>query len=225
VSRRRTELSPTSPSGALDPRAVVRVGYDKLSHAYRGDTFDRFPQSGYGHWLRRLATRVAAGARVLDLGCGNGIPVAAELAKRYRVTGLDLSPVMIDRARQLVPDASFVCGDMCEADFEPGSFDAVTAFFSIIHVPLEDQPALIRSIARWLAPGGWVLAILGREAWTGTEADWRGVPGATMYWSHADVATYRSWFQAAGFTIAEEGVQPEEGSPGFSVLIATTGPS
>jgi hypothetical protein len=63
--------------------------------------------------------------------------------------------------------------------------------------------------------------VVGRAARTETERNWRGVPGATMHWSHADVATYRAWFAAAGFRIAEEGVQPEDGSPGFSVLIAT----
>lgn len=205
-----------------DVRTVVRDGYDLVSHAYRGDTFEDFARSGYAHWLRRLEKRIAPGSRVLELGCGNGIPVAAELAKRHRVTGVDLSPVQIERARGLVPDARFVCDDMCRVAFDPASFDAVTAFFSIINVPLAEQPALIASVARWLVPGGWFLAIVGRAAWTGIERDWRGVSGATMYWSHADVATYRAWFESAGFRIAEEGVQPEDGDPGFSVLIATT---
>lgn len=203
-----------------DVLAAIRDGYDRGSHVYRGDTFERFPRSGYAHWLRRLESRIRPDSRVLELGCGNGIPVAAELAKRHRVTGVDLSPVQVERARQLVPAARFVCDDMCRVEFDPASFDAVTAFFSIIHVPLDRQPALIASIARWLVPGGWCLAVVGRAARTETERNWRGVPGATMYWSHADVWTYRTWFEAAGFRIAEEGVQPEDGSPGFSVLIA-----
>ncbi len=206
----------------LDPLAVVRDGYDLASHAYRGDTLERFPRSGYAHWLRRLETRIAADSRVLDLGCGNGIPVAAELVKRHRVTGVDLSLVQIERARQLVPEARFVCEDMCRAEFAAGSFDAVTAFFSIINVPMDRQPALIGSVACWLVPGGWFLAIVGREARTGIERDWRGVRGADMFWSHADVATYRRWFTAAGFRIEEEGVQPPDGIPGFAVLIAAT---
>ena len=205
-----------------DPRTIVRDGYDKVSYAYRGDTCD-LEQSGYGHWLRRLRKRLEDGARVLDLGCGCGVPATAELAKRYRVTGVDVSPVQIERARTLVPDATFVCADMTEVDFAPGSFEAVTAFFSIINVPLEYQPGLFARIARWLVPGGWLLAVLGRVAWTGTEDDWRDVPGVTMYWSHADAATYRRWLTEAGFTIDEEGVQPEQGNPGFSVFIARRG--
>jgi SAM-dependent methyltransferase len=225
VDRERAASCGADHSDDRDVLAAVRDGYDLASHAYRGDTFERFAWSGYAYWLRRLEERIAPGSRVLELGCGNGIPVVAELAKRHRVTGVDLSPVQIERARQLVPAARFVCDDMCRVEFEPASFDAITAFFSIIHVPLAEQPALIASIARWLVPGGWFLAVVGREAQTRRERDWRGVTGATMYWSHADVATYRTWFGAAGFTIAEEGVQPETGSPGFSVLIATTATS
>jgi len=204
---------------ALDPRAIVLEGYALASHAYRGDTF-ALEDSGYAYWLARLTARLAPGARVLDLGCGNGVPIARELAARYEVTGLDLSPVQIDRARALVPGATFLCGDMTTASFAPGSFDAVAAFYSIINVPLDEQPALLERIAGWLAPGGWLLATVGREPWTGIEENWRGVAGARMYYSHADVAKYRAWFAAAGFAIEEEGREPKLGNPGYAMLLA-----
>ncbi len=202
-----------------DPIELVRAGYQRASHAYRGDAF-ALEKSGYAHWLRRLAPRLAAGARVLDLGCGNGVPVAQELARRYAVTGLDLSPAQIERARALVPGARFECGDMSTFEFAPASFDAVVAFYSIINVPVDRQAALIARIAGWLAPGGWLLAIVGRRAWTGTEADWRGVEGVRMYYSLADETAYRAWFAAAGLELVEEGVQPKHGNPGFAVMIA-----
>lgn len=205
-----------------NPIDIVRDGYERASYAYRGDTCD-LEQSGYGHWIRQLRPRLAEGARVLDLGCGCGIPATAELAKRYRVTGIDLSPVQIERARSLVPDATFVCGDMSACEFDPASFDAVTAFYSIINLPLDRQPDLFRRIHRWLAPGGWLLAIVGRFPWTGVEPDFRGMKGVPMYWSHGSITDYRRWATEAGFTIAQEGVQPLHGDPGFSVLIAKAG--
>lgn len=205
--------------GPRDPKALVREGYDRASRAYRGDDFD-FERSGYAHWLRQLARRVAPGARVLDLGCGNGVPATRELARRYAVTGLDLSPVQIERARALVPAARFVCADMTAAAFEPGSFDAVVAFYSIINVPLAEQPALIGRIAGWLVPGGWLLAIVGKHAWTGIETNWRRVEGVKMYYSHADVRTYRAWFEQAGLAVELEGSEPRQGNPGYAVLIA-----
>jgi SAM-dependent methyltransferase len=204
---------------ALDPKTLVREGYDRASLAYRGDDYD-LEKSGYGHWLRRLSKRVASGARVLDLGCGCGVPAAREMAKRYAVTGVDLSPVQIERAHRLVPEAEFVCADMTAIEFAPESFDAVVAFYSIINVPLGEQCALIDRVARWLVPGGWFAAIVGKHAGAWIERDWRGVAGTSMYWSHADLAAYRAWFAAAGFDIVEEGTQPAHGEPGFAVLLA-----
>jgi SAM-dependent methyltransferase len=205
-----------------DPRELVRVGYDLASHAYRGDTFE-LAGSGYAYWLGRLAPLLADGARVLDLGCGCGVPVAQELAKRHAVTGVDLSPVQVERARALVPGARFVCADMTTVEFAPGAFDAVVAFYSVFNVPLADQPALIARVAGWLAPRGVFLAMVGKHPWTGVEKDWRGVPGVRMFYSQADVGTYRRWFAAAGLAIEAEGSEPRDGNPGYSVLIARRG--
>lgn len=202
-----------------DPKTLVREGYDRASHAYRGDEFE-FSRSGYAYWLGQLVPHLAPGARVLDLGCGNGIPVSRELARQFHVTGVDLSPVQIERARSLVPAARFVCADMITVAFDPGSYEAITAFFSIINLPLSEQPELIERMAGWLKPGGRLLATVGRYAWTRVEPDFRGVHGVSMYWSHADVATYRTWFAAAGLVIEREGVEPRNGNPGYAMLIA-----
>lgn len=187
----------------MDAKKVVREGYDKVSEAYRSEDFD-YENSGYSTFFAWLEPKLAPQARVLDLGCGIGIPVAKVLSGRFKVHGVDISPVQIERARQLVPEAEFQCADITELEFPPGSFDAVVAFYSIIHVPLEEQPALFDSLASWLAPGGYLLATLGWRAWTGTEPDWRGVEGATMYWSHSDAETYRGWLAERGFEIVQE---------------------
>ena len=208
---------------AAQARRLVRAGYDVASHHYRGDEAD-LEMSGYGHWLRRLAARVPDGARVLDLGCGNGVPATRAMAARWRTVGVDLSPVQVARARVLVPGAAFVCGDMAEIEFTPGAFDAIVAFYSIINVPVAEHPALLARCARWLVPGGWLLAVVGRDPWTGIESDFRG-SGVPMFWSYADVHRYRGWLADAGFAIAEEGRQPPKGEPGFAVVIARRGPA
>ena len=206
----------------VDPKAIVREGYDRASYAYRGDEFDDYERSGYAYWLSRLTPRLREGARILDLGCGCGIPASGELAERYQVTGVDISPLQIERARRLVPRARFVCADMAEVEFDPRSFDAAVAFFSLINLPLSEQSLVIERVARWLEPGGRLLAVVGKYAWTRIEPDFRGVEGVPMYWSHADVATYRGWFERAGFTIEEEGSEPRKGNPGYAVLIVRT---
>lgn len=203
--------------GAL--KQLVRRGYDLASHAYRADTFE-LARTGYAHWLARLERRLAPGSRVLDLGCGNGVPVARELAKRHRVTGVDLSAVQIERARALVPGATFVCDDMAALEFEQASFDAVAAFFSIFNLPLDEQPGLFARIGRWLVPGGVLLAMVGRDPGSWIERDWCGVPGASVAWEVASITDYRAWCAAAGLAIEEIGAEPKQGNPGFAVLIA-----
>ncbi len=69
-------------------------------------------------------------------------------------------------------------------------------------MPLEEQPRLICRIASWL------LATVGAGAWTGTEDNWLGGT-ATMWWSHADAATYREWIIQAGLPIESEDFVPE----------------
>ncbi len=202
-----------------DPRGIVLRGYELASHAYRGDEF-ALAGSRYEYWLGRFVRRLTDGARILDVGCGNGLPVARELAARFAVTGVDLSPVQIERARALVPAARFECADMTALDYAPASFDAITAFYSIINVPLPEQPSLIRRMAGWLAPGGWIIATVGQEPWTGVESDWRGVRGAQMYYSHGAAEHYRAWFAAAGLELAEQGREPRTGNPGYAMLLA-----
>jgi SAM-dependent methyltransferase len=202
----------------MNPKDIVRRGYDRVSQAYRSDSGDE-ARADYAHWLGELSERVSPGAAVLDLGCGNGVPTARLLAADYAVTGVDISPVQIARAQRLVPEAQFLCADMTALDFLPGSFAAVVSLYAIIHVPLDEQPVLFPAIHRWLQPGGYLLATLGADMWTGTEEDWLGVAGGTMYWSHADRETYERSLQEAGFSVIWTRFVPE-GDGGHTLVLA-----
>ncbi len=108
-------------------------------------------------WVRQLDTHLSDGSDVLELGCGRGVPATRELARRHRVTGVDISAVQIELARHHVPEASFVHGDAMELEIAPASLDAVVALFVFGHVPVEEQPGLIARIALWLRDGGLFL--------------------------------------------------------------------
>jgi SAM-dependent methyltransferase len=180
-------------------RDLVRRGYDAISVAYRSDDGAAAPASAenvsrYAGWVEDLARLLPPQARVLDLGCGAGIPATRELAGRgLKVLGVDFSEVQVRRARRLVPEASLVQADMTELSLRPGSLDAVVSFYALIHVPVADQRALFPRIRGWLRAGGYALVIVGAQRWTGTEQ----YLGTQMFWDHADADTYLRWLDRA----------------------------
>lgn len=191
-----------------DPVGVVRRGYDELSLRYRADDAEA---GEYRPWIVELLASIGERSRVLDIGCGCGVPVARDLAAAgHRVTGIDVSDVQVERARRLVPDATFVRADVTRVQLPPVSYDVAVALYSFIHLPLPAQPALLHAIGSWLAADGLLLPA-GWRAWTGSETGWLG-GDATMWWSHADVGTYRRWLAEAGFRVVREEFVPEGGS-------------
>jgi SAM-dependent methyltransferase len=194
--------TPTVP----DPRRVVADGYDAIAERYYAWSDER-PSATRLAWLARAEALIPAGADVLDLGCGAGAPMTRALAVGRHVTGVDLSARQIELARANVPDATFIQADMTALDLPPASLDAVTAFYTLTHVPRADLPALLADIHRWLRPGGLLLATMGAEdAPDEIEDDWLGVP---MFFSHFGAKRNRALVRAAGFEV-EEAVVHEE---------------
>lgn len=204
-----------------NPKDIVREGYDKVSFAYREDNPEKSGESykEYKGWIDELSAQLEEGCSVLDLGCGCGVPTTQLLSQKFKVTGADISTVQIERARELVPDASFVWGDICEMDFASEGFDAIVCLYTIIHVPLAQQRQLLARIGTWLKPESLFLLSAGQLEWTGEEANWLGVDGANMYWSHADRDTYIQWLEETGFVIIWDKFIPE-GDVGHSLMLA-----
>jgi 2-polyprenyl-3-methyl-5-hydroxy-6-metoxy-1,4-benzoquinol methylase len=214
-------MEPADAAARARQRELVRRGYDSISVAYRGD--DGSPTSAsaedvtrYAGWIDELADLLPAGARVLDLGCGAGIPATRDLAAcGLTVLGVDFSAVQTGRAHRLVPTASFVQADMTALAVRPGTFDAVVSFYALIHVPQADQRVLLPRIRGWLRPGGYALLIVGADRWTGTEQ----YLGTEMFWDHADTSTYLRWLEAARLTPAWHRYIPE-GDRGHGLILA-----
>jgi len=147
-----------------------RLGFDAVSwaareadhaHAYDaiGTKYDQaFPhKEGQVECTKRLVDRLAPGARVLDLGCGTGLPTARELvAAGYRVTGIDISPSMLATAQQNVPEAEFHLLDMVDLDPSPDQYEAVVAFFSVLHMPRTRMHEVLGLLRGILVPGGFL---------------------------------------------------------------------
>jgi len=89
----------------------------------------------YRHWLDILASKLAKGGAVLDLGCGNGRAVKYFVDRGFRGVGIDISDKMLEMAKKHVPEGKFFKNEFTEIEFGPNSFDAVVSFFALNHIP------------------------------------------------------------------------------------------
>jgi SAM-dependent methyltransferase len=205
---------------ARDPKEIVARGYDAIALRY-AEWAGRVASPAL-EWLRDLDARLPDGADVLELGCGRGVPGTRQLARRHRVTGVDISAVQIELARHHVPEASFVHADALELDVAPGSFDAVVALFFFGHVPLDEQRELIGRVALWLRDGGLLLATFGAgDPGEEVDADWLGAP---MYFASLGGGSYLPLLRDRGFEPLREEVvvqqEPGHGDVPFHWVLA-----
>jgi SAM-dependent methyltransferase len=199
-----------------DPRDIVESGYDAIADRYaEAIRTGRGPETFFRSFLARLLELIPEGGTVLDLGCGAGL-VTADLTTRARVVGVDLSAAQLELARRNAPAARLVRSDMVELAFAPGSFDAVVAFWTLIHVRREVHASLFERIHGWLKPGGLFAGTLGSGD---NPAD--HVPdfhGAPMYWSHFDGDTNRGLLRDAGFDLVQADEIEDEGETPLWVI-------
>jgi SAM-dependent methyltransferase len=196
----------------MDPKRIVERGYDRIAERYAtGALHTRVEERA--RYTDLIVRSLPPGAAVLEMGCGSGGSTTQALAARFILTGVDLSARSVELARANVPNATFLHADMATLDWPPESFDAVVAFYSLIHVPREEQQALLAEITRWLRPGGLFVATMGASATeAGYEEDWLGAP---MYWSHFDAATNQRLIEEAGLNIESAALETadEDGAP------------
>lgn len=136
----------------------VRTMFDRIAPVY--DAMNRVMTAGLDVRWRKLAARAAvrSGDRVLDAACGTGDLAIADLhAGARKVTGLDFSERMLERARRKEQRIEWIQGDMLALPFADETFDAATVGFGVRNVA--DLELAIRELRRVLRPGGR-LAIL-----------------------------------------------------------------
>jgi SAM-dependent methyltransferase len=202
----------------FDPKRLVAESYDRIGERYLQW---RAPQheEGTGPWLSILREHLAPRSKVLDLGCGAGIPLTRALAESFEVIGVDISARQIQLARSNVPGVRFINADIAAVDFPSATFDAAVGSYSFIHIPRAEHEALFRKIADWLKPGGLLLANFGlgnREV--DYKNDWLGVP---MFWSSFDAPGERAALASAGFELLIDRIETEteDGRPHRWLLV------
>ena len=183
-------------------RLVNRKAYDLISQDYREDYFSEpLLTETFDAWI----AGIPSGGHILDLGCGHGQPIIARLLEKgYRVTGADLSPKMLERARQNFPKVSFVnqlASDMtCEAEF-----NAACSLSSLLYLDPIDLSYSLYRLHHALKPGG-TLFLYAYDLHPG----WRGHP------YHVAI---QQWMWAWTYSIEEAALALEEHGT-FEVLRA-----
>lgn len=183
------------------PEKIVAQGYDEMAGDY-GDWALRHERADRDKYTALLIDNLAAGAQLLELGCGPGDPTTKTLAQHYSVTANDISASCLELARRNAPNAEFMLGDMTSLELPAASFDAVVAYYAFHHVPRDRYEPLIRNISSWLRPGGlFMAAFYPYDVDNLVTEDWHG---ATMYWSSYDAETTLKIIHAAGFETVTE---------------------
>ncbi|MFC4549673.1 MULTISPECIES: class I SAM-dependent methyltransferase [Halorussus] len=186
-------------------RDAVRRAYDELAETYAAQR----SEGGRGtEVLAEFLDSLPESPRVLDAGCGQGTPVLRRLDAVGPAVGVDFSREQLRLARTNAPGASLARGDMTALPFDDDAFDAVVAYWSLIHVPLADHPTVVEEFARVVRPGGRVLLCEGTEEWVGENPDWLD-GGVEMQWEIAGARATRNQLRNAGFDVVEEWGVPE----------------
>jgi demethylmenaquinone methyltransferase / 2-methoxy-6-polyprenyl-1,4-benzoquinol methylase len=143
----------TVETGRLAPDAV-RTMFDRIAPVY--DAMNRAMTAGLDRRWRAETARavVSPGDRVLDTCCGTGDLAIAAQRSGGRVTGLDFSQRMLERARSKSDEIEWIEGDALALPFADASFDAATVGFGARN--LDDLAAGLRELRRVLRPGGRV---------------------------------------------------------------------
>jgi ubiquinone/menaquinone biosynthesis C-methylase UbiE len=178
-------------------KKIAKEGYDAIAETYLAMRNESHP--GDIELLEEMTQRLPVEAKVLDAGCGAGVPVTRILSQSCDVVGVDFSEEQIRLARELVPEAEFICRDITALDFPDESFDAICSYYAIIHIPRNEHQSLLQNFHRMLKASGLVLLCMGAgDLSGGIEEDFFG---ARMYWSHFDADTNLKMMVDCGFRI------------------------
>lgn len=164
---------------------AVRDSYDRAADNY----VEMVTTTGIGDirthpWLKAaidaFATTVAPIGPVLDVGCGPGT-VTAYLAERgIEISGIDLSPRMIDHARRLHPQCKFAVGSATDLDLRPASLGGILGWWSLFNLPRNVLPIVLAAFAEALRQGGQLIIathvgdndVERSEAYNGVPVQW-----------------------------------------------------
>ena len=145
-------------------------GYEEIALTFiseRGRNQSGVGKSVVADWSQMLS----AGATVLDLGCGTGVPISQALIERgCKVYGVDASPTMVAAFRTNFPNVPVECAAVEDSGFFDQPFEGVVAWGLLFLLDVEAQRRLIGKVAGVLQSGGRLLFTAPRQSCTWRDA-------------------------------------------------------
>lgn len=214
------------------PSDLSRNGYNASAHRYLVWTTSL--PSPRLVWLEKLLQHLGPStrstARVLELGCGAGVPCTLKLAQTVgQLVATDISSAQLDLARKhfqeagiSIDDGNGKCefreADMLTLSFPNASFDAICAFYSFIQLSTPGQLLMLQRSFQWLRPGGYILLNVTTNPSEGAVMeDWLGMKA---FWAGSGTQATLSEMSDIGFGIVERETIETEGDAAFTWIIA-----
>jgi ubiquinone/menaquinone biosynthesis C-methylase UbiE len=213
-------------------KARMKESYDAIAETY-ATQFTKPNDPIRLEYLDRLYQYLQDGdkstAAVLELGCGAGIPATKSMLQNekplFHVTGNDISTSQLELARSNLAAYKdrfkLLEGDMLALSFPDAAFDAVTGFYSIVHLPREEQTQILQKVGKWVKPGGFFLAnfsaidlaTLEEDRWLDHEKGW-------MFWSGWGEEGSVKMVEDAGFEVLAREVRQAVDDAKFVWILA-----
>lgn len=194
----------------MSMREIVREGYQRGNYQeFYGR--DRSLNNFESNFFSEIEKHSPQGGKVLDLGCGTGVPYDRYLVSSgFSVTGVDFSEKHIGMAKKNVPEAQYIMDDLTSITFPEGFFDAVIMLYVLFHIPRDEHAVILQSAATMLKPGGVLLLTLGtHDSEYNVDTDWIG--GVSMAWNSWSPELYMKELERSGFNST---LRQYEGNPG-----------
>ena len=175
--------------------------YQRHAHTFARERGKRLMERPY---LDAATSSLEPNAKILDLGCGSGEPIARNLIQHgYDVTGVDAAPAMIALCRARFPDATWIEADM-RALALGRRYDAIIAWDSFFHLDQDEQRAMFPVFQQHVLPGGVLLFTSGPRAGVAIGCMY----GEDLFHASLDPDEYRSLLASTGFRVLR--FQPED---------------